>query len=1284
MQNELSIELTAKFNDVLTKLDKLNDKLNSSTIATSKFIEVANNIEKITSKVEKLTDSVEDYIKTVLKINGEKSLWKDILEAPYQYDDIWDRFINYNTKVYHYGTNNSKAYKTFSNVVKGISFAVAYRSAKRLFDVFMNGIDTINNYTETLNLFNLVLDDASEKGNRFQNIMAEAFGNNTTNQLKYQALFQSMTESMGLTEKYAYIISENMTKMVYDISSLYDKDQEVVAEALRAGLVGQTKPIRNFGMDITQQSLQPILNELNIKKTIKDLSQVEKQILRYIALLRQSSLAHGDMANTIESPSNQLRVFKNQLIECQKWLSALFINTFARILPYANAILMVIKEISRALADFLGIEISDYNSGIASYEKDFIDLEDAVGDTTDKVKKLKREILGFDQINNINEPSNTGDDDGVSAGIDPRLLNAIEGYDNAMEKVRMKATIIRDKIMEWLGFTKKIDPLTREISFKYDGMKKTLSNLWTWFKKLSNTGKILVGLGLVIGATKLFSIGKKLLSLLVGNGFIKAIGKIASPLKMLPSFIDDINFANTGLIKGLLQQTSAWGSCLSGIERFKVGLIGAGGLLLSFDLIKKGFNDISENGLTLKNSLESLAGGLGSVVSGAIVGTSILPGLGTKIGAIVGVITAVVGALKGYKTENELLAESLNKVSDETSKYLDSLSDENNIIEENLVKNLAIVESNSKLVLELEKLVDANGNVKEGYEDRVKFILNELNKAYGIEYELVDGQIKNYSVLIDKIKEVLKTKKAEILLNANEEKYAKAVENETKLWATRDKNYQEYTKALDAYNKEYERQKEKWNTDSILRNEWEKSFGTTDSFEEYWDDLMRLNVNGVKSLKESLDTAEDNLNKATIAYQDNINTQITYSNLQEAVLTEDMESISKALEEYNYSYMTETGKEQLTMEQRLRKTKETADLTLKVYEENNTAITDEIRDMAYNSYEETISSLKLQSQAVEMLSPEIVDAWKTLGEQDREKFNTEISHLPEDVKAVLYTDQLKTIDDITSDVTDSYNYLALNNKDKYLEQINKLPEDIRGVLLGEQTRTISNITPEIVSSWGELSKTSKSEFERNINKLPEDVKTNLKQRMKDAGYDIGGNLADGTVDGMNQKTKSSSFWTKIGNFANSIISGIKSFFGIHSPSRKMIPIGEFLTLGLAVGMEEEVESIEEPINDMLDRINNKMKLGLSDLSIDSNVSASIVPNISNLTSSNNNFNIDSNYLASALREASYKGYADAIRDYGLVDVKINTRTEKGTIVETAINGIKEYQSKTGELPFEVY
>lgn len=462
-------------------------------------------------------------------------------------------------------SSSDKATSSLSNLTKGLSLSGAYLGVKRLTNQFLEWMNLSIDYTEQLNLFNVVFDNVKKDGVqtfselgksaiKFQNTMNERFGTNKATTLQYQSLFQSMSENLGVDDEYAYIMSESLTKLTYDWASLYNKTETEVARALKAGvLAGQTEPLRNYGSDVTQQTLTPVLENIGITdRTVKQLTQAEKQILRYIAVMQQSSVAHTDFANTVESPANQLKVFSQQLAETKVAITSLFMGTFANILPYANAFLMVIKEIARAIADMFGIEITDYNSGIASSENAFADLGDSIDGATDRVKELKRQTLGFDQINNINENKDSGSGgSSITGGIDQRLLDAIKGYDNGMEQVRMKATQIRDSIMEWLGFTKEIDPLTDEVSFK-------LGEGYTNIEKILDVIKLI---GTTMISWKISNTVLKFFNNLAKSTFSKNFKKTAGLTILFTSLI-----YNSDAIKQQLENGPDLGSSIQGIS----------------------------------------------------------------------------------------------------------------------------------------------------------------------------------------------------------------------------------------------------------------------------------------------------------------------------------------------------------------------------------------------------------------------------------------------------------------------------------------------------------------------------------------------------------------------------------------------------------------------------------------------------------------------------------------------------------------------------------------------
>ena len=646
----------------------------------------------------------------------------------------------------------------FSNVMFSLG-KLTFAKAINGFNKLYNSIEAASNRAEELNLFNVVFKNIGKTGEeefsklglqatKFQNTLAETFGANKTDTLRYQALFQSMGENTGIKDKYAYIMSENLTKLTYDLASLYNTSEKSVAEALKSGIyAGQTKPLRKYGVDVTQGSLAPLLEQLGIDdRTISQMSQAEKQVLRYINTMKQAQVAMGDFADTIESPANQLKVLRNQFIELKTAIGNLFVGIFAQILPYANAILMVLKEIARAIANMFGIEVSDYNSGLSVLEEQedaYAGIGKNASGAAKAAKELNRQTLKFDQINNIKSPTKSGSGGGggagsITGGIDKRLLDALSGYDNLMDKVKMKATEIRDRWMQILGFKKIINPLTGEVNFKYQGFSKTIEGLAKWFSNLSAKAKFFISLGLSVVFGKIYS----------------SIGNVLGKLIDTDSVLGKLGKAFTNFVKG-------------------VGIA-----VNSFMLMNVGLESIAENGATVGNVLETLGGAFGTIYGTAQAGYAIFGKWGAIAGGAIGLVASLVNAIKGIAYANDELQQAIDKTTkivtdryDEWMRKVDELKESYNTID----SEMGYYE---RLKTELDGIVDSNGKIKEGYEERATFITGELSSAFGVEIKVVDGVIQKYDELKGEIDQVIEKEKNRLKLVALEEKAKDAIKNE--------------------------------------------------------------------------------------------------------------------------------------------------------------------------------------------------------------------------------------------------------------------------------------------------------------------------------------------------------------------------------------------------------------------------------------------------------------------------------------------------------------------------
>ena len=252
-----------------------------------------------------------------------------------------------------------------------------------------------------------------------------------------------------------------------------------------------------------------------------------------VSLTRQLSEATNDFGRTIESPANEMRILSEQWERLSRAIGNLFMPILAKVLPYLNAILMVLTEIINTVATLFGFNTDDYDyfSGIAD---SVLDLEEGLDGASESAKKLKQGLRGFDKLNVITTPTSAST--GVAGGtgtIDPKIWeafnDAFDEYNSKLENIQMKATKIRDTIMEWLGFTKEIDDVTGDVSFKFDHITggTVLGALGVGgfiFSGIKTIYNILKKIGLINFGSKI----KKIYTLLGKLGTKLGIGGISS------------------------------------------------------------------------------------------------------------------------------------------------------------------------------------------------------------------------------------------------------------------------------------------------------------------------------------------------------------------------------------------------------------------------------------------------------------------------------------------------------------------------------------------------------------------------------------------------------------------------------------------------------------------------------------------------------------------------------------------------------------------------------------
>ena len=511
-------------------------------------------------------------------------------------------------------------------------------SLKAIATYLGNAAEKFNSYYEAANLFGVSMKGLIGEASTFINKMETLLGINPTEAMNNMATIQGLTTSFGMASDKAYVLSKNLTQLGYDLASLKNIPVAESFTKIQAAISGELEPIRRLGVDISNARLQQELLNLGYSQSVSTLSQADKAVLRYIAIMKQTTDAQGDFARTINSPSNQIKILKAQLNSLARSVGSLLYPALKSILPPLIAAVELIKELVTGIASLMGVKVEF---------PDFSSASDAVGGVTDAMdnttkatgkaaKAFKNYIMGFDELNVIQKDNGSSGGSGSGAGAAGNILGDVDlsGYDmfkQYNEEFAKQIDSIKEKIRGMLPIIGAVTAalalwkLTTFIADLVDAIKKI------GILKGMVAGGILIGIGFFLmfdGIKK--AIEDKLnainfTEILVGA--ITFVGGAALLGAKIAEFITT-SFADSAVAKAITAAGGKMGGAL-------VGAVVAG-VIAGVAMFVTGVYDALTNGLNILNGLLIPAG---STMAGAAVGAI--------IGSLGGPITAGIGAIIG-------------------------------------------------------------------------------------------------------------------------------------------------------------------------------------------------------------------------------------------------------------------------------------------------------------------------------------------------------------------------------------------------------------------------------------------------------------------------------------------------------------------------------------------------------------------------------------------------------------------------------------------------------------
>ena len=435
------------------------------------------------------------YAKCFLLIRGAKALWKatessmDYIETLNYFDAAWGQVAGNAAEEWKKaGYESAEAYaKSFSERAKALTGKMTGFQPDAYGNLIATGMPSLGLDPEKL--------------------------------MNYQATFGQMASSMGVASETALKLSNALTMIGADLASVKNLKFEDVWQDMASGMVGMSRTLDKYGVNIRNVNLQEKLYELGIDAKIAKLGQQDKALLRTIILLQSTKYAWGDMADTIGQPANQLRLLQANFANLARTIGNLLLPIVSKVLPYINALVIAIQRLFSWIGGLLGIKIGGFSSSIGSAATDFGDMEDAAdgiadstGDAAKNTKKMADNLQEFDNLNVVNSQKDSGSGGSGSGGgagglLDDAFNDAFAEYqlawDKAFANMENSAQELADKITRAFQRIWEAAEPTRESLKRLwnEGLARLGDFTWTalkdfWSEFLVPVGKWTLGTGL--------------------------------------------------------------------------------------------------------------------------------------------------------------------------------------------------------------------------------------------------------------------------------------------------------------------------------------------------------------------------------------------------------------------------------------------------------------------------------------------------------------------------------------------------------------------------------------------------------------------------------------------------------------------------------------------------------------------------------------------------------------------------------------------------------------------
>ena len=507
----------------------------------------------------------------------------------------------------------------------------------------VSGVMAASDLSESMSKVDVVFGDSASRIHQFGENAAQAFGLSRSEALASLGTFGNLFVAMDMSTEAAADMSEGIVGLAADLGSFNNMGTDEVLEKLRAGLTGETEPLKSLGINLNAAAIEAKALEMGLADVTGELSPAAKAQATYALILEQTATAQGDFARTKDGMANSLKVISASFEDLRAEIGM-------RLLPAIEPLISgLASNLPRAL-DLATTGLDSLSEIISPQVRAFRDLALAVGGGLLSAFEAIRPLLG-DIVTVLGGPVGAALKGAIQGfgkdGLAGILPGAVGGLENFVEAIGRLGRVALDALgqVDWAGLASRLlDGLLGAVEMVSDAGSRIANWLVGQFQSIDWSGLATSFVnGLLAGVEMVADFGSRMLGWISGQ--LASVDWSSLATTVVNGLIDGIN-----AVVDFGTRFATWA-----IGQFEaIDWSGVGQSILNG--IVAGFQAASDFGSQIATFLSGAIGG--ADLSGPA--QSIATNLGTALGAVdwAGLRESLTGIFEGIPEQWDRLTEA--------------------------------------------------------------------------------------------------------------------------------------------------------------------------------------------------------------------------------------------------------------------------------------------------------------------------------------------------------------------------------------------------------------------------------------------------------------------------------------------------------------------------------------------------------------------------------------------------------------------------------------------------